>query len=200
MKEKLVIIGAGGHGKVCAGIAELMGYKEIKFLDDNPEVAGTLGTTELLPGLVAEYDVFVAVGSNAVRKMLTERAKSLGADLATLVHPNAVVSKYASVGEGTVVMAGAVINPGAEIGRGAIVNTCGSVDHDCRVGDFAHIAVGAHLTGTVEVGAMTLIGAGATVINNLRVCENCIIGAGAVVIRNISEPGTYVGVPVRKIK
>jgi serine acetyltransferase len=73
------------------------------------------------------------------------------------------------------------------------------VDHDCRVGDFVHIAVGAHLCGTVTVGDGAFICAGATVINNVSVCEGTTVGAGAVVIGNITETGTYVGVPAKRI-
>ena len=97
-------------------------------------------------------------------------------------------------------MAGAVINPGAQIGIGCIINTSSSVDHDCVVEDYVHISVGAHLSGTVRVGKGTWIGAGAIVSNNINICGGCMIGAGAVVIKDIAEPGTYVGVPAKKLR
>ena len=197
--KRLLIIGASGHGKVVADIARLNGYQEIAFLDDNPEVRrcgqypviGTSGDVKDIDG-----DVIVAIGSAKIRRGLQQSVDSTR--LVTLIHPSAVVSD-AQIGRGTVVMAGAVINPGAVIGEGCIINTSSSVDHDCRIGNYVHIAVGAHVAGSVEIGDETWIGAGATVSNNVTVCPGCMIGAGAVVVDDITEPGTYVGVPVRRV-
>ena len=67
------------------------------------------------------------------------------------------------------------------------------------MGDYVHIAVGSHLCGTVFVGNGTWIGAGATVSNNVSICSDCMIGAGAIVIKNIEQPGTYVGIPAKRV-
>ena len=198
MKDGIVIIGAGGHGRVCAEIAELCGYHRILFLDDAADKAERVyGTTDRLPELIDEYDVFVAIGNNNVRKRITESCCMQGCTLATLIHPKSIVSKGAEISSGTVVMAGAVINTGAEIGRGVIINTGSSVDHDCHIGDYSHIAVGAHFAGAVSVGEGSFVGAGAVIINNMAVCSDSTIGAGAVVVKNIIEPGVYIGVPAR---
>ncbi len=197
--NKLIIIGASGHGKVVADIAMLMGYKDIAFLDDDEslKVCGewpVIGkSTEAQDG-----ELFVAVGNAEIRKQLMALYDSR--KFPVLLHPNAVIADDVEIGEGTVVMAGTVINPGARIGKGCIVNTSSSIDHDCLVGDFSHIAVGTHLCGTVIIGEETWVGAGATVINNVNICGGCTIGAGAVVIKDINNPGTYVGVPATRIK
>ena len=194
--NKLVIVGASGHGKVVADIAVLNGYKHIVFLDDNLDLKECLGfpvvgrSTEAPGG-----DVFVAIGKSEIRKKLTklydERKQPI------LVHPAATIASDVEIGAGSVVMAGAVINPGARIGKGCIINTGSSVDHDCNVSDFCHISVGAHLCGAVNIGEETWIGAGAIVNNNINVCKCCVIGAGAVVVKDIAVPETYVGVPAR---
>lgn len=199
--NRLIIIGASGHGKVVADIAALNGYKDIVFLDNDPEIKACAGYPVLGPDtMISELDgdVFIAVGKSETRKKLMERDKTRS--FPALVHPSAVVAKSAEVGVGSVVMAGAVINPGAQIGKGCIINTSSSVDHDCMVGDYVHISVGAHLSGTVVVGTGTWIGTGAIVSNNVNICGGCMIGAGAVVIKDIDEPGTYVGVPAKQIK
>lgn len=199
-KKKLLIIGAGGHGRAAADIARLNGY-HVRFLDDsNRENAHVIGKVSDYRQYLADYCFFVAIGDNRTRKTIMEELMANAAEMVTLIHPAAVVAADVSLAQGSVVMAGAVINTGAKIGKGVIVNTCSSVDHDCIVDDYVHIAVGSHLAGTVHVGALTLIGAGATVINNLQICAECIIGAGGVVIRNIEKKGTYVGVPVRWIR
>lgn len=203
--EKLLIVGASGHGKVIADIAlATERYKEIVFLDDDETISECMGFAVVgrvcdLEQFVPEYEIIVAIGNAQTRRRIMELIVSVRGTLATLISPQAVISAYAKVGEGTVVMPGAVINADAIVGRGCIVNTSASIDHDCRIGDYVHVAVGAHLAGTVTVGAGTWIGIGAVVSNNVHVCENCMIGAGAVVVSDIEEHGTYVGVPVRKI-
>lgn len=198
--NKLIIIGASGHGKVVADIAVKNGYTDITFLDDRIDVKECAGFPVL--GSTKEYsqypdaDFFVGIGNPQIR----ERFHQLLDDdsIVTLIHPDAVISRRVEIGKGTVVMAGAVINSDTMIGDGCIINTCSSVDHDNRLGDFVHIAVGAHLCGTVEVGARTWVGAGATVSNNISICDDCMIGAGAVVVKDIREKGTYIGVPAQK--
>ena len=201
MKNKIAIIGAGGHGCVCGEIAELNGYSKVVFLDDSPnDNMNIVGRVSDFERYISDYDLFVAIGNNSLRKRFSDEITGSNGSLATLIHPNSTVSKKAVIGAGSVVMAGAVINPRVEIGNGVIINTCSSVDHDCTVVDYAHIGVGAHLAGTVHIGAQTFIGAGSSVINNINICNNSVIGAGACVISDIAEPGTYIGVPARKIK
>ncbi len=196
--NRIIVIGASGHGKVVADIAALNGYKDIVFLDDDESLKECAGWPVVGKSTEApDGEIFVAVGNPQTRKRLMELYK--GRTQPVLIHPNAVVAEDVQTGSGTAVMAGAVINPGTRIGKGVIVNTSSSIDHDCSVGDYSHVSVGAHLCGTVKVEDGVWIGAGATVINNVNICGGCTIGAGAVVIKDINEPGTYVGVPAKMI-
>lgn len=201
--NRLVIIGASGHGKVVADIAEKNGYSDICFLDDNRSikncgcyrVVGSAGEIEAYHG----SDFIVAIGNAKIREKIQRELVLAGENVISLIHPQAVVARTVRIGLGTVVMAGAVINSDAKIGQGCIVNTCASVDHDCEIADFVHVSVGAHVAGTVAVGERSWIGAGAVVSNNIELVSDSIIGAGAVVVNNITEAGTYVGVPARKL-
>lgn len=196
--NRLIIIGASGHGKVVADIAKLSGYRDIVFLDNNLEIKECAGYPVSGPDTMVkdlEGDLFIAVGNAEIRRRLMDREADRS--FPVLIHPSAVIAEGVKIGDGTVVMAGAVVNPDTKIGKGCIVNTSSSIDHDCVVEDFSHIAVGAHLCGTVHVGKGTWVGAGATVSNNVNICGSCMIGAGAVVIKDIEEPGTYVGVPAK---
>lgn len=197
--NRLVIIGASGHGKVIADIAVKCGYQDIVFLDDNEKVkecAGFPVIGKVSDAVTMNDDKIVAIGNAGIR----EKIKNQLSNLVTLIHPNAVVSRRVEIGEGTVIMAGAVINSDVIIGKGCIINTGASVDHDCKIEDFVHVSVGAHVAGTASIGRNTWVGAGATVSNNVSICDHCMIGAGAVVVNDIVNSGTYIGVPVRKIK
>lgn len=196
--NRLIIIGASGHGKVIADIAVKNGYEDIVFLDDDEnikECAGFLVVGKTDEAHYMDGDKIVAIGNAQIRERIQNSIKTV-----TLIHPNASISRRVAIGEGTVVMAGAVINSDVKIGKGCIVNTGASIDHDCVIKDYAHISVGAHVAGTCVIGEKTWIGAGATVSNNIEITANCMIGVGAVVVKDIEEKGTWVGSPARKIK
>lgn len=202
--NNLVIVGASGHGKVIADIAEKVGYTDIVFLDDNPKVE-SCGIYKVVGGCKSALsyknaDFIVAIGNTKVRRKIQSELIEMGLHIVSLIHPSAVIASNVKIGVGTVVMAGAVINPCSVIGQGCIINTCASVDHDCRIGDYVHVSVGAHVAGTVIIGDNSWVGAGATVSNNIEITNECMIGAGAVVIADITEHGTYVGVPAKKLK
>lgn len=199
--NRLIIIGASGHGKVVADIAKKCGYTDIVFLDGDLSIKTCGGYPVVGPDTMTDKidgELFVAVGNTNIRKKLMDRNR--GRVFPILIHPDAVVADDVEIGVGSVVMAGSIINTGTKIGKGCIINTSSSVDHDCVIGDYSHIAVGAHLCGTVIVGERTWIGAGVTISNNINICKECTIGAGAVVIKDIVKSGTYVGVPVKMIK
>ena len=197
--RRLIIIGAGGHGKVIADIALKSGYSSIDFVDDNAKgdvigfsVIGTSSEIERFND--GDTDFVIGIGNNVTRKMIAEK---YNVNWVTLVHPSAQIGINVSIGKGTVVMAGAVINPCAMVGEHCIINTGAIVEHDNVIENYAHISPKAALGGTVCVGEGTHIGIGATVKNNISICGGCVIGAGAVVVKNITESGMYVGVPVR---
>ncbi len=202
--NKLMIIGASGHGKVIADIALNCGYEEIAFLDDNPDVKSCLGFPVV--GVLSDADQYadadfvVAIGNSQTRKSIQTLLCDEGIHVVSLIHPDAVIGKNVMIGNGTVIMAGTVISPDTVIGEGCIINTGATVDHDNQIGDYVHVSVGSHLAGSVSVGQGTWIGAGATVSNNIYICSDVMIGAGAVVICDITEPGTYIGVPVYQEK
>ena len=201
MDEEIIIIGAGGHGKVVADIIRLSGDKVIGFLDDNPALKESFAGAPVL-GRIEEYKRFpdaryvIAIGNAATRETIAFRLQ--GVQWHTAIHPSAVISSLdTQIGEGTVVMAQTVINPGAVIGKHCIINSGAIVEHDNVIEDFVHISVGAKLGGNVHIGKRTWIGIGGVVRNNLSVCGDCVIGAGGVVVKDIEIPGIYVGVPVK---
>ena len=204
MNKRVIIIGAGGHGKVVADIIIKSGDEVLGFLDDGSDLPDSISGIPLL-GRVSDYVKYpeacfvAAIGNSLVREKIVRQLE--GVHWYTAIHPCAVISSLGvTLGEGSVVMANAVINSCAGVGRHCIINTSAIVEHDDHIGDFAHISVGAKLGGTVSVGDHTWVGIGASVVNNAAICDYCMIGAGAVVIKDIRESGTYVGVPARKIK
>lgn len=202
MSESVILIGGGGHAKVIIDCIRSAGDHVAGILDDGI-AAGTSILDVPVLGCVSEYTNYleykflVAIGNNKVRRQIAE---PLSVQWYTAIHPRAIVSAYAKIGEGTVVMPNAVINAGAVVGAHCIINTSAVVEHDNRLEDYVRISPGAALGGTVSVGAGSHVGIGAVVRNNIRICDSCIIGAGAAVVNDITVPGTYVGVPARRLK
>ncbi|NLZ82122.1 MAG: acetyltransferase [Clostridiales bacterium] len=206
MKDKLLIIGASGHGKVVADIALKMNkWKSIAFLDDDENIKSSMeieviGKSANASDYIKDYDIFVAIGNNTTREKIQEKLEAEGASIPTLVHPNAVIGEQVKFGDGTVIMAGVVINCCTEIGNGGIINTGSTIDHDNLIEDYVHISPGVHTAGTVRIGKGTWLGVGSIVSNNINIISGCKVGAGAVVVKDITESGTYVGVPARRVK
>lgn len=200
---RLVLIGAGGHGKVAADTAETLGWSDVVFLDDVYPERKTNGKWPIIGGigLAASLrnegaDVFISIGSNRQRSLV---ANEMGGRFATLIHPRAHVSPYAQIAEGTLIVAGAVVNTYARIGQGTIINTGATVDHDCKIDSFVHVSPGAHIAGEVKVGTRSWIGIGASVRECIEISRDVRVGAGACVVSDVAAGRTVVGVPAREL-
>ena len=193
----LRIIGAGGHGRVLADIAAAIGYMDIAFLDAGFPDLTLSGSWDVIgtPADTDNSEYGFGIGNNQTRMDLLE---SIPCDLATLIHPSAVVSPHARISAGSVICAGAIIGPFANLGRGCIINTGASVDHDCTLGDGVHLSPGVRLGGGVTIGARAWIGIGAVVREYKSIGEDVLVGAGGAVITDIPEGARFGGVPAKE--
>ncbi len=200
MSEKpVILLGAGGHAKVLLdallalgvevlGIAEKDGdNSKQKSLYDIP----VIGTDSDVQRYSAENVELVngigSVGPTFLREKVYQNFKNQGYKFRQVIHPNAVVSPRAKLGEGVQVMPGAVINISTVIGENSIINTRASVDHDCVIGAHVHIAPGVTVSGGVTVGDGSHIGTGATVVQGVVIGQKVFVEAGAVVMKNLQD-------------
>lgn len=206
--NKLCIIGAGGHGKVVADLANLLGqWDAITFLDNYQDPGSIIGdwlvegNLDCLPTLAVEdVDVIVAIGDNVKRMALIRQCQQWQLSLTTLIHPQAYVSAYSTIGAGSVVFANASVNIHAKLGIGCIINTGAVVEHECQLGDGVHISPNAALAGQVQVGAKSWIGMNASIKECTSIGTGVKIGAGAVVLSPIPDYTIAVGVPAKCIE
>lgn len=196
-ENNITLYGAGGHCKVVIDILESNGLKVSNVVDDNPKDNVFMNLPCTVPSGNLD-DAIITIGNCQIRKKIAAKIKVK--NYFTAIHPSAIISKYSSIGEGTVVMQGGIVQAGCTIGKHCIINTNSSVDHDCKVSDFVHIASGATICGEVKIGECSWIGAGAVVMQQIRIGKNCMIGAGAVIIRDVPDNATVVGNPGRIIK
>jgi UDP-perosamine 4-acetyltransferase len=210
MKEKIIVIGGGGHAKVIISIMKkLKTYEIIGFteLEKKSDILGQvyLGTDDILSEL---YDKGISklvlgigqIKSSAIRKKIVDNTKVIGFEFPSIISPNAVINEQVEIGCGTVIMDGVVINSGSKIGEFSIINTNSSIDHDCKIGNHTHIAPGVTLSGDVIIGDDVLIGTGANVIQGINILDKSIISAGSSVQSSTGKSGLYRGVPAKFIK
>lgn len=205
--KTLVIIGAGGHGRVVADCAQQLSfYQHIIFLDDCFNTTKTSGIWEIV-GLVEDFidyidhaDFIVAFGNNLFRAKINTQLQEAQANIISLIHPSATLSPHIHVGKGVIICSNAVINVGAHIADGCIINTGATVDHDCDIHPFVHVSPGVNIAGGVTVEQFSWLGIGSSIIECLTIAENTQVGAGAVVTQSTEANALYLGVPAKKTR
>ena len=209
-QKNLILIGGGGHCKSVIDVAESAGYNILGILDMPEEVGKSvlnykvIGTDDDIPKYVDKAEFIITVGfikNPAIRIRIYNRIKEAGGKLATIFASTAHVSRYATIGEGTVVMHQAIVNAGAQIGVNCIINTFTNIEHDAVVGNQCHISTGTMVNGDCKVGDRVFIGSQSVLANGIAIGEDIIVGAGSFVRKNITDKGIYSGNPaILKIK
>lgn len=209
--QRLLILGAGGHGRVVLDILlQAAGGRVVGFLDNNADIHGrrvdgfpVLGAIDDLPDLAAEHAidaVVVAIGDNGVRRGLARQVEAAGIALASAVHPSATLARNATLGRNVVICAGVVVCAHCQIGDSVILNTGCIIDHQTMIGEGSHICPGVRIAGRVTVEPGAFVGIGATIVPKVTLGCESVVGAGAVVIEDVPALTTVVGVPARPIK
>ncbi len=209
MASEIVIVGNGAHARVTYDILQAEGKTEqvSAFVDVEGKSAEgeTIFGKPVMVGLAA-FDDYIRAndvtailghGNNSRRKAIMGWLEERNVQTASAMHPSAIISPGAEIGDCSTISPGVIILTGAKIGRGVILNTAATVDHDCVIEDFAQLAPGANLAGRVTVGTEAFVGIGAVVIQNVTVGAKCVIGASAAVVRDTPPDTLVIGVPAR---
>lgn len=207
MKDKIVIIGGGGHAKVLINIIKKNAEFEIVGYTDNQnsgEILGIayLGKDNVLPEIFSSGVKYAGLGIGQIdlsnkRKLIQEKISKISFQFPAIISKDTIINEDVKIGSGTQIFDGVVINSGTRIGKFTIINTNSTIEHDCQIGDFTHIAPGATLSGTVKIGNGCMIGTAATVIQAINITDKVLIGAGSIVIKDVLNNGKYVGCPIK---
>lgn len=205
-KEKILLLGGGGHCRSVIDVIECNGRFDIAGIVDKEALIGdsilgykVIASDKDLKNLVSEYKNFIItvgqIKSNATRVRLFNFVKSIGGILPSIVSPRAYVSQHAFVDEGTVIMHNALINAKAKVGKNSIINTGAVLEHDSVVGDHCHIATGVYINGECKIEDHSFIGSNAVIIQGCFLGKNSVIAAGTVIISDVAPGSFYAGNP-----
>lgn len=208
--KQLCIIGMGGCAREAYSYIEdiFRVQKEdvidkVVFLDKDELVSDDMQVMNCRVIKESDFDkekylVVLAIGDSKIRKRVFEKYKDC--EFATIIHPTAIVSEYSNIGRGSIVAPNCVIGPNVEIGDFAHINIQTNIGHDCRIKDFFTTAYSVSISGACNIGNAVYFGTNSCVKQGITICDNVTIGMGASVVKDITEQGTYVGCPARKLK
>lgn len=194
--QQLVLLGCGGHARSVADVA-LFNTPNLRllFVDENARDNETIWGFSVVKHLPKDAtDIHIAFGSNEARERLYVEH-----------NPKSVISKKAHFGKNTTIGKGcfiahlAYVGPDVTVGNTTILNTACVVEHEVRIGNFCHIAPNTTICGRVTIGDSVWVGVGGIIKEGVTIADNVTIGAGAVVVADITEAGTYVGVPAKRL-
>lgn len=208
MKNKIVIIGGGGHSKVIINtLKKLDEYEIIGYTDfsDKGILLGVkyLGTDTVLSEITKTYPKCKAViGIGGVfisdkREKIFQDLKKMGFDLPVIISKDAIIGEEVKIDEGTIILEEAIVGAGSKIGKCVIINNGAIVEYDCNIDDFVHLTPKSKISYEVNIGRNSFIGTGAIIKNNIKVYKNCFIGAAAVLLGNTIKEGLYLGIPAQ---
>lgn len=211
--EKIVIVGAGGFGREVEWLINRINkvkptYEVVGFVDDGKENGESVGhstvifNTDELSKTLEKYSVAIAIGNAKVRKMLAEKlSTNTHLKFPNLIDPSVIYDdEETMLGKGNIICASTIMTVNIKIGNFNIINLDCTIGHDDVLNNYITIYPSVNVSGCVVVDDIVEIGTGTQIIQGLKICSNTIIGASAAVVKSIEESGTYIGVPVKRIK
>jgi len=201
--KPVVVLGTSGFAVELAGLLLGAGIRLHGFVGPEPQQSlpeEWLGDDQVLGTLPSDTTALVAIGDPAVRRKVSQKLEYYAVEQATFIHPDAHVSPGATLERGCMIYPNATIHAGVALGQGVLVNSNTTIGHETRLGAFSNVGPGAAIGGRCTFGPAVYIGIGASVIENLHIAGGVVLGAGATVISDAQEPGTYVGVPARRLE
>ena len=195
---ELAIVGAGGFGRETKRWAldcEVSGLFPYTFYVDDEYAKGDIRPLSQLDGLRSV--AVIALGSPSDRQRIADRVRS-DVQYTKLIHNTAICEKE-QVGVGSIICPYVVVTVNCKIGKHFHANLHSDVGHDCTIGDCVTLAPSARVSGNCTIGNRVYIGTNAVIREGVTICDDVTIGAGAVVLNDITEAGTYVGMPAKKV-
>jgi sugar O-acyltransferase (sialic acid O-acetyltransferase NeuD family) len=208
--SRVLVLGTGSQAKIVIDLLEDVGaYELVGCISGDPNapamVSGypVLGDWESMPRIRSDGVTHAAVGvggwtGNDLRKDVYERARRAGFEIVTAIHPASIISRSATVGEGSVIMASATIQNHVTVGRNNVMFGNSIIGHEAVLKDHVLISGGVTVGGCTVIGEGAVLAIGSTVVSNMKIGENVFVAPGAVVTNDIPSNTRVYGVPARE--
>jgi len=209
MLKDIVLVGAGGFGREVLWILEEnKDWNILGFIDGSDELTGKmingypiLGTEEWLVNCKSEINAVICIGNPKVRKAVVDKISvNTNIKFPNIIANDVRFSKHVEFGVGNIICSSSILTVNIKLGDFNIINLSCTIGHDVNLHNYITVYPGVNISGNVEIGNETEIGTGTKIIQGLLITNNVITGAGAVVVKDLTESGTYIGVPVKKIR
>ncbi len=200
--KTISLIGSGGHCRSVIALLSHHSYLIDGIYDSNFKSAEMILEIPLrgdLSALPANQGIVLAIGDSEARRQLFEKYYSFIIK-EPIIHPTVHIEKYVTIGESNNIFAKVFINNSVEIGNNNLINSGAILEHEVKIGSHNHISISATLLGRSQIGDNCFIAAGSIIKEKVKICSNVIVGANSFVAQDITEPGTYVGSPARKVQ
>lgn len=195
MKNKIIIIGSGGHARSCIEIInQSKKYRVAGIVTKEKTVLNKInnipivGSDKDLVKLRKKFKYcFIGVGqlkNYNLKQRLYNKLKKLNFIIPKIVSNFSVVSKNAKIGEGTIIMNNVFINSHSEIGSNCIINNGSIIEHDVCIAANTHISTGVIVNGESKIETNSFIGSGSIIVNNITIRKNSFIKAGSIIKRS----------------
>ncbi|WP_270639887.1 NeuD/PglB/VioB family sugar acetyltransferase [Longibaculum muris] len=205
----IYIVGASGFGREVAWLIEELGTWNIAgFIDDNESIQNTIinnipviGNTDFLLDMKDNINVVIAIGNPYIREKIVQKLISKE----TICFPNIIakdvrISKYVKMGIGNIICTGTILTTNILLGNFNHINLDCTVGHDVVLNDYITVYPSVNISGNVNIDDYSELGTGSKIIQGKTLAKSVVLGAGAVVVKNLEESGTYIGIPVRRIR
>ena len=192
---KKALIGAGGFAfevKSQMGDLSIMSFVNDEFYNGENY---TLPLSKFDPN---EYEIAIAIGDSAVRKRIVDKLPK-ETKYFTFIHKSVMIFDNVDIGEGSIICPGTIITTNCKIGKHCHLNIRTTIAHDNVIDDYFTTAPGVHISGNNHIGNCVYFGTNSSTKQKINICDDVIIGMHAAVVKNITDSGTYVGVPAKKI-
>ena len=191
---KLALFGYGGHARE---VACQMDQEVTFFVDDEYANDITKPISEFNP---EEYLMMVAVADSHDRKAIVDRLPK-ETKYFTFIHPTVqIMDDNIEVGEGSFIGANSILTTNVKLGKHALLNRGNHIGHDCFIGDYFSAMPNAVIGGNVWIDNKVYLGSCSNIREKIKIVANTTIGMNAAVVKNLTESGTYVGIPAKKLK
>lgn len=188
------LFGFGGHARE---VMSQMGKKLPCFVEDEYVNEHTLPLSKFNS---KKYSLMVAVADSELRQRIVEKLPK-DTSYFSWIHPTSILmDTNIEIGEGSFIGALSILTTNIKIGKHCILNRTNQIGHDCVIGDFFSSMPGSIVSGNVTIGDCVYLGNNSSIRERLKIHSSTIFGMNAAVVNNINEPGTYVGIPAKKIK